>query len=712
MIKLSKYEDFIKTLETLLKKELNNLEKEKIKKAIKMAEYAHEGFFRKSGEPFITHPLEVSKILASLGLDVETMISGILHDVVEDSEGKVTLDDIKNEFGEKVALIVDGVTKVSKINAPVGNIEQKKKSETIQKMLFAMAEDVRVIFVKLADRLHNMRTIQFVKNEDKKKYKALETLEVYAPIAHKLGIHIIKWELEDLSFKVLRPKEYYKIKELVSEKKKEREERTNEYVNQLKLALKEHNINAKVEGRYKHYYSIWKKMIEKKKKFEEIYDLIGIRAIVDNIKFCYSALGVVHQIWVPLPGRFKDYIAAPKSNGYKSIHTTVITQYGEPLEIQIRDIQMHNEAEYGLIAHWIYKEKDVNLKQKWLIQLLDWRKELLQGNTNLSELKNELQLEEVFVLTPKGEIIHMPFGSTVIDFAYAIHTEIGHHFSGAKVNGKIVPIDYKLKNGDVIEILVNKSSKGPSLNWIKYSKSPRTKAKIRRFFREKEKEKLIDSGKDVIRKISKRLNISIEKFFELEKIQNFLKSHNLSVEEFYSRIGEGSITFNDILTIIEKKKEKQQKKKSNKKKSSSQNIVIIDGISNLDVHIAKCCMPVPGDNIVGVASRRGITVHRINCKNIRHIDEDRIFEAKWGTTNENGFTTILEIEFDKTERLPEIMNLLISNKINVTSFKLNESKNWNTIFANITIVVKSLSELYSVINDLEKKAGILKVRRR
>ncbi|OOC46231.1 (p)ppGpp synthetase [Thermosipho sp. 1223] len=712
MIKLFKYEDFIKALETLLKKELNNLEKEKIKKAIKMAEYAHEGFFRKSGEPFITHPLEVSKILASLGLDVETIISGILHDVVEDSEGKVTLDDIKNEFGEKVALIVDGVTKVSKINAPVGNIEQKKKSETIQKMLFAMAEDVRVIFVKLADRLHNMRTIQFVKNEDKKKYKALETLEVYAPIAHKLGIHIIKWELEDLSFKVLRPKEYYKIKELVSEKKKEREERTNEYVNQLKLALKEHNINAKVEGRYKHYYSIWKKMMEKKKKFEEIYDLIGIRAIVDNIKFCYSALGVVHQIWVPLPGRFKDYIAAPKSNGYKSIHTTVITQYGEPLEIQIRDIQMHNEAEYGLIAHWIYKEKDVNLKQKWLIQLLDWRKELLQGNTNLSELKNELQLEEVFVLTPKGEIIHMPFGSTVIDFAYAIHTEIGHHFSGAKVNGKIVPIDYKLKNGDVIEILVNKSSKGPSLNWIKYAKSPRTKAKIRRFFREKEKEKLIDSGKDVIRKISKRLNISIEKFFELEKIKNFLKSHNLSVEEFYSRIGEGSITFNDILTIIEKKKEKQQKKKTNKKNSNSQNIVIIDGISNLDVHIAKCCMPVPGDNIVGVASRRGITVHRTNCKNIRHIDEDRIFEAKWGTTNENGFTTILEIEFDKTERLPEIMNLLISNKINVTSFKLNESKNWNTIFANITIVVKSLSELYSVINDLEKKAGILKVRRR
>ncbi|ABR31165.1 (p)ppGpp synthetase [Thermosipho melanesiensis] len=704
-------EEFINNLETILKKELNESEIKLLEKAIKIAEFAHEGFYRKSGEPFITHPLEVSKILASLNLDLETIITGILHDVVEDSEGKVTLEDIEKNFGKEIALIVDGVTKVSKINAPVGNIEQKKKSETIQKMLFAMAEDVRVIFVKLADRLHNMRTIHFVKDPKKRKYKALETLEVYAPIAHKLGIHIIKWELEDLSFKVLYPKEYYKIKELVAEKKKEREERTNEYVNQLRLALKEHNISAKVEGRYKHYYSIWKKMKEKKKKFEEIYDLIGIRAIVNDVNSCYSAIGVVHQIWVPLPGRFKDYIAAPKSNGYKSIHTTVITQYGEPLEIQIRDVQMHNEAEYGLIAHWIYKEKNVNLKQKWLIQLLDWRKELLQGSTNLSELKNELQLDEVFVLTPKGEIIHMPIGSTVIDFAYAIHTEIGHHFSGAKVNGKIVPIDYKLKNGDVVEILVNKASKGPSLSWIKHAKSPRTKAKIRRFFREKEKEKLIESGKDVIRKLAKRLNLSIEKFFELEKIQNFLKSHNLTIEELYSRIGEGSITFTDLLSIIEKKQEKQEKK-SRKKSSNLKNVVVIDGITNLDVHIAKCCMPVPGDEIVGVSSRRGITVHRINCKNIRNIDEDRIFQARWAKNDENGFTTMLEIEFDKNDRLPEIMNLLISNKINVTSFKLTESKNWNTVFANITIVVKSLSEIHNIKKELEKKAGILRVKRK
>ncbi|RDI92137.1 GTP pyrophosphokinase (ATP:GTP 3'-pyrophosphotransferase)(ppGpp synthetase I) ((P)ppGpp synthetase) [Thermosipho africanus Ob7] len=704
-------EEYIKNLETVLNKNLSNEEKEKIKKAIKLAEYGHKGYYRKSGEPFITHPIEVSKILASLKLDITTIISGILHDTVEDSQGKVTLKDIEEMFGKEVALIVDGVTKVSKINAPVGNIEQKKKSETIQKMLFAMAEDVRVIFVKLADRLHNMRTIQYVEDEEKKKYKALETLEVYAPIAHKLGIHVIKWELEDLSFKVLYPKEYYMIKELVAEKKKEREERTNEYVNQLKLALKENNINAKVEGRYKHYYSIWKKMKEKNKKFEEIYDLIGIRAIVKDVQTCYTALGVVHHIWVPLPGRFKDYIAAPKSNGYKSIHTTVVTQYGEPLEIQIRDEEMHNEAEYGLIAHWIYKEKSVDLKQKWLLQLLDWRKELLQGSTNLSELKNELQLDEVFVLTPKGEIIHMPLGSTVIDFAYAIHTEIGHHFAGAKVNGKIVPINYKLKNGDVVEILVNKSSKGPSLSWIKYAKSPRTKAKIRRFFREKEKEKLIESGKDVIRKLSKRLNISIEKLLEHEKVNEFIKNHNLSIDEFYTRIGEGSITFNDLLELIENKPEKNYKKKT-KNSKKIKNAVEIDGISNIDIHIAKCCMPVPGDEIVGVASRRGITIHRINCKNIRDIDEDRLFKAKWLSDESNEFSTNLEIEFDKNERLAEIMNLLVSKNINVKSFKLNESKNWNSVFAHLTIVVKSLNELNDIISQLNKKSGILRVRRR
>ncbi|QTA38743.1 bifunctional (p)ppGpp synthetase/guanosine-3',5'-bis(diphosphate) 3'-pyrophosphohydrolase [Thermosipho ferrireducens] len=703
-------EQYIDELEKISAKSFSEKERVLLKKALNLAEYAHEGFYRKSGEPFITHPMEVTKILATLKLDVISLIAGLLHDSVEDSEGKVTFDVIRKEFGDTVAMIVDGVTKVSKINAPVGFSDQKKKSETIQKMLFAMAEDVRVIFVKLADRLHNMRTLGFVEDEEKRKYKALETLEVYAPIAHKLGIHIIKWELEDLSFKVLHPKEYYEIKELVSEKKKEREERTKEYVNQLKLALKEHNIIAEVEGRYKHYYSIWRKMVERKKRFDEIYDLIGIRAIVRDISSCYTAVGVVHNMWVPLPGRFKDYIAAPKSNGYKSIHTTVVTQYGEPLEVQIRDHEMHREAEYGLIAHWIYKEKSIDVKQKWLLQLLDWRRELVYGSTSLSDLKKELQLEEVFVLTPKGEIIHMPVGSTVIDFAYAIHTEVGHHYAGAKVNGKIVSIDYKLKNGDVVEILVNKTSKGPSLDWLKYAKSSRTKAKIRRFFREKEKERLVEEGKDVIRRIAKRLGISIEALLENEKLLKFMESHNLTREEFFIRIGEGIFTFNDLLSLIEKKEE-QRKRISSRKRKKQRNPVAIDGVKTIDVHVAKCCMPVPGDEIVGVASRRGITIHRLGCKNIRNITEDRVFKADWVSGESGYFSTTIEVEVDKNERLPELMSIFISKGISVNSVKVFELEKWDTVYVRFTIMVKSLNELTSLIREIEKKAGVVKVRR-
>jgi len=490
----------------LLGRKLEEADVQRLEKAIEMAEVAYEGLYRKSGEPFITHPIEVAKIVASLKLDVDSLIAAILHDAIEDSNGRVTYEMIEGTFGRDVSVIVDGVTKVSKINAPVGNIEQKKKVETIQKMLFAMAEDVRVIFVKLADRLHNMRTIDYVEEEEKRRYKAMETLEVYAPIAHKLGINVIRSELEDLSFKVLHYDEYQKIKNLVAQKKVEREERLKSYIQQLQSALQEHNINAFVEGRYKHYYSIWDKMVRKGKEFNELYDLLGVRVIVKDVTTCYTAVGIVHSLWVPLPGRFKDYIATPKSNGYRSIHTTVITQFGEPLEVQIRDHEMHEEAEYGLIAHWAYKDAEgtVDVKQKWLVRLTEWRKELSQGYTSLDDLKRELQMSEVFVLTPKGEIIHLPYGATPIDFAYAVHTEVGHRYAGARVNNKIVPIDYQLNNGDVVEIITSKTSTGPSLDWLKYAKSPRTKAKIKRFFKEKEREQLLERGKDVLRRVAKR----------------------------------------------------------------------------------------------------------------------------------------------------------------------------------------------------------------
>lgn len=704
-------DELISECEKLSGTSFKEVDKNRIKKAIELAKVAYEGLFRKSGEPFITHPLEVAKIVASLKLDVDSIIAAILHDAIEDSSGKVTYEMIQKEFGNNIALIVDGVTKVSKINAPVGNVEQRKKLETIQKMLFAMAEDVRVIFVKLADRLHNMRTMDFVEDIEKKRYKALETLEVYAPIAHKLGINIIKSELEDLCFKILYYKEYQKIKELIAQKRVEREERLKLYIQQLKTSLQEQNIEAIVEGRYKHYYSIWKKMIEKGKEFNELYDLMGVRAITKDVTSCYTTIGIVHNLWVPLPGRFKDYIAAPKSNGYRSIHTTVITQFGEPLEVQIRDQMMHEEAEYGLIAHWAYKEGEptIDVKQKWLLKLTEWRKELSQGYSSIDDLKRELQMSEVFVLTPKGEIFHLPYGSTPIDFAYAVHTEIGHHFAGAKVNGRIVSIDYQLNNGDVVEIIVNKSSPGPSLDWLRYAKSARTKAKIKRFFKEKEKEKLIERGKDVLRIVAKKLNISIEELLERNEIIKYRNSHQIDEEEFLTRLGDKTITQDDLLTILGYK-EYKKKKVSEKKKNQTKSLVIVDGIEGLEVIFAKCCNPIPGDRIIGTASKRGLVIHRANCVNIANIDNERKFPAFWQTDVNAQFVVLIKMEIDRKERVPDLLSRAMERKIEIKNFKFEDiSDDFVIISLNVNVV--SLEQLEEIINFFKSSPGVRKVVR-
>lgn len=703
--------NFINEIEKLLEKKITNEDEQKIAQAIELAKIAYEGLYRKSGEPFISHPLEVAKIVASLKLDIESIIAAILHDAIEDSNGKVTYEMIEKQFGHDIALIVDGVTKVSRINAPVGNIEQRKKLETIQKMLFAMAEDIRVIFVKLADRLHNMRTIDFVEDVEKKKYKALETLEVYAPIAHKLGINVIKSELEDLSFKVLHYDEYQKIKQMIAQKKVEREERLKIYIQQLETALQEHNIKAKVEGRYKHYYSIWKKMIQKGKDFNELYDLMGLRAIVNDVTSCYTTIGIVHNLWVPLPGRFKDYIAAPKSNGYRSIHTTVITQFGEPLEVQIRDYQMHEEAEYGLIAHWAYKEGEptVDIKQKWILRLAEWRKELSQGYASLDDLKKELQMSEVFVLTPKGEIIHLPYSATPIDFAYAVHTEIGHHFAGAKVNGKIVPIDYQLNNGDVVEIIVNKSSPGPSLDWLRYAKSPRTKAKIKRFFKEKEKEQLIERGKDVLRRIAKKLNISIEELLEKPEIKKYQTAHQIDEEEFIIRLGDKTLTQDDLLSILGIK-EQQKKKTQTKKKKSTGSLVIVDGLEGLEILFAKCCNPIPGDKIVGVASKRGLVIHRSNCANVVNLGNDRKFLAVWRADINAQFNVLVKIELDRKERVPDLLSKAMEKKVEIRNFKF-EIISDDYVIISLNVNVQSLEELEEIMKFFKSFPGIRKVVR-
>ncbi len=703
--------EIIQEFERLLGRKLEEPAIQKLEKAIQLAEIAYEGLYRKSGEPFISHPIEVAKIVADLKLDVDSLVAAILHDAIEDSSGRVTYEMIEKEFGKDIALIVDGVTKVSRINAPVGNIEQKKKVETIQKMLFAMAEDVRVIFVKLADRLHNMRTIDFVEDEEKRRYKAMETLEVYAPIAHKLGINVIRSELEDLSFKVLHYDEYQRIKNLVAQKKVEREERLTNYIQQLQSALQEHDIDAFVEGRYKHYYSIWNKMIRKGRDFNELYDLLGMRIIVTDVTTCYTVVGIIHSLWVPLPGRFKDYIATPKSNGYRSIHTTVVTQFGEPLEIQIRDQQMHEEAEYGLIAHWAYKEGHgtIDMKQEWLVRLAEWRKELSQGYASLDDLKRELQMSEVFVLTPKGEIIHLPYGATPIDFAYAVHTEIGHHYGGARVNGKIVPIDHQLSNGDVVEIIVNKVSPGPSLDWLRYAKSPRTKAKIKRFFKEKEKEQLLERGKDVLRRVAKKINISIDELLQSQEIQKYQSMHQIDEEEFTTRLGDKSITQEELLIMLGYK-EQQKKKVERKKKRSPTSMVLVDGLETLDILFAKCCNPIPGDSIVGVSSKRGLVIHRSNCRNVIGVGNDRKFPALWRSDITSQFGVVLKMEIDRKERVPDILSRAIEQKIEVRNFKF-ETIDYDFVIISMNVAVRSLEEFKEVIYFFSSIPGVRKVVR-
>ncbi len=681
-------------------------------KAYDVARYAHDNFYRDSGDPFIVHPVEVCKILAQMNVDIQTLVAAMLHDAVEDSQGKVKIEDIEKEFGSQIARIVDGVTKVSKLNAPVGTSDSKLKLETIQKMLFAMAEDIRVIFVKLADRLHNMRTIEFVKDEQKKIYKARETLEIYAPIAHKMGIYSIKWELEDLAFKVLNRNEYNRIKALVAEKKKEREQRIKEYVEILRRALHENDIEAQVEGRFKHYYGIWQKLKEKGKNFNEIYDLFGIRAIVNDIPTCYNVLGIVHSIWKPLPGRIKDYIAAPKSNGYRSLHTTVVTGYGEPLEIQIRDKEMHTEAEYGLIAHWIYKD-GINVKtmQKWVNQLLEWRKELTKDLSGLEEFKKELQMDEVFVFTPKGEVKHLPLGATPIDFAYAIHTDIGHKFTGAKVNGKLVPISYQLRNGDLVEIIVGKVGK-PSLDWLKYAKSPRTKAKIRKYFREKLQSELIDRGTDVLRRISKQLSKSIEEIMESDVIKRYLQNQGISEEEFYSRIAEGTITYGELINLLNPLAEKSATKPYEKKQKpiSPSSAVEVSGLKNIEIHMAKCCGPVPGDEIIGIIGRRGLTIHTATCSNVRHVEADRIFEARWNGDPQGKYETTLRVTIREKADIGQLVQLLENRGITVLKVLFTSTKQTYSIVL-LSLIVSNLKQLEEAKKSLEAARNIISVER-
>ncbi len=648
-------------------------------KAYKTAKKYHGDQLRKSGEPFIVHPLSVGMILADIELDQTSIAAAILHDVVEDTE--YNLEKVTSEFGNSIARIINGVTKLDKL---VFNTKEEQQVSNIRKMIIAMSEDVRIIIVKLADRLHNMRTLSPL-NKEKRKKIANETLEVYAPIAHRLGIYQIKSELEDLSFQFLQKKEYQKIKEMIDEKLKERKILVDEAIVLVKEKLGEINIDADISGRIKSYNSIYRKITEQNRKFEDIYDVIAIRIIVDDVKSCYSVLGIIHSLWKPVPGRFKDFIANPKFNMYQSLHTTVIGLKGKPLEIQIRTYEMHKVAEYGIASHYKYKEGGPGLNEfdkrvAWMRQLLDWQKELKDPREYMESLRLDLFEEEVFIFTPKGKVMNLPRGATPIDFAYLVHTDVGHNALGAKINGVMVPIESTLDNGNIVEIIVSKSPKGPSRDWLNIVKTSRAKNKIRQWFSKEQRQETYSTGREIMLKILRKNSLSFKTvagdlFEEVAKEMNFDKASTL-----FRSIGSHKVSAHQVFTKIIKKLNQTddkkeltiddiRKKETEKKKGSG---IKVKGMEEVLTTIAKCCNPVPGDKIVGYITRgKGVSVHRIDCTNVNTLmstENERFIEVNWDSKAPNKFNAEIQIEaLDRTKLLRDITNVIGEYDLNILS---------------------------------------------
>jgi GTP pyrophosphokinase len=646
-------------------------------------------------------------------MDIDTIIAGLLHDTVEDCD--VPIEKVEKNFGQDVARIVNGVTKISnlKLNERLSRSDMKsiEKVETIRKMLLAMSTDIRVIVVKLSDRLHNMRTLDFVKR-DKQLIKSQETLKIYAPIAHRLGINKIKAELEDLSFKYLHPDIYAELNQKLLTKLSNRQNSIDEYAETVKTELKKHRIKVDVSGRAKHLYSVWNKMLKKGKTFDDIYDIIALRIITENQNQCYASLGIVHSMWSPMPGRIKDYIATPKFNGYKSLHTTVITNKGEPLEIQIRDWNMHEEAEFGLAAHWAYKQGVNSQKVKFLQNLMELHKDIAQSAFDIKDIETNLLSKEIFVFTPQGEIIHLPKGATPIDFAYAIHTDIGNHFAGAKINGRIVPISYELQNSDVVEIIVNRNFNGPSIDWLKNAKSPRTASKIKKYYRQKNEKILIDRGKDKFRDLAKKLNISIDDILNKLKEEAFFIKYNIKNEEdLFIKIELEDINIQTIRSYFIQEEDQEKEQKITKTKSTfSKPSVIVDGVEGVETHFAKCCTPVPGDEIIGIIGRRGIGIHRTNCKNIRGVKGDKKLHVEWNTSeDQTSFVAILSLDMESKDVMNSVRDVLKAEKGYIEKFEI--IKQSDILTTKIRIKVRNIEHLIRITHKIQDIKGIYSVRR-
>lgn len=710
-----------------------------IEKAYKVASEAHEGQKRKSGEPYIIHPLCVAIILADLELDKETIVAGLLHDAVEDTW--MTYEEVEKEFGSEVALLVDGVTKLGQLSYSADKVEVQ--AENLRKMFLAMAKDIRVILIKLADRLHNMRTLQYMRPE-KQQEKARETMDIYAPIAMRLGISKIKVELDDLSLKYLKPDVYYDLVHKVALRKSEREQFVGAIVKEVKKHMDDANIKAQVDGRVKHFFSIYKKMVNQDKTIDQIYDLFAVRILVDTVKDCYAALGVIHEMYKPIPGRFKDYIAMPKPNMYQSLHTTLIGPNGQPFEIQIRTYEMHRTAEYGIAAHWKYKEssdgkapvgKSEEEKLNWLRQILEWQRDMSDNKEFMSLLKNDLDLfaDSVYCFTPQGDVKTLPSGSTPVDFAYSVHSAVGNKMVGARVNGKLVPIEYEIKNGDRIEIITSQNSQGPSRDWLKLVKSTQAKNKINQWFKKELKEDNILKGKEMLAQYARAKGFKIANYTKTQYLEAVLRKYGFRDWDLVlAAIGHGGLkegqVFNKLVEAYDKENKKnltdeqvleaasetQEKLHIAKSKSG----IVVKGIHDVAVRFSKCCNPIPGDEIVGFVTRgRGITIHRTDCVNVLNMsetDRTRLIEAEWqqpDTKEKEKYTAEIQVYANnRTGLLVDLSKIFTERKIDLRSINSRTSKQEKATIS-MSFEIGSKEELRSLIEKIRQVESVIDVER-
>ena len=700
-----------------------------VRRAYEYAEAAHAGQVRKSGDPYFCHPCAVAVILTDLMLDATTIAAGLLHDCVEDVEG-CTLEVIREKFGDEVALLVDGVTKLSQLN--FANREEAQ-AETLRKMFLAMAKDIRVVLIKLADRLHNMRTLKWQRPERQVPI-ARETLDIYAPLAHRLGVYTIKWELEDLSLRYIDPEGYYELVRLVGMKREEREQLIAQVTQELKAKLSENGIKCEIDGRPKHFYSIYKKMKSQNKTFDQINDLIAVRVLVNTKQDCYFVLGIVHTMWMQVPGRFKDYISMPKANMYQSLHTTVLNQ-GRPFEVQIRTFEMHRTAEYGIAAHWRYKEgkaaDELDTKLSWLRRILDWQSDAKDPGDFSELLKFDLFADEVFVFTPKGDVVSLPRGATPLDFAYRIHSAVGNRCIGAKVNGRIVPLSHQLDTGDFVEVMTSSSSHGPSRDWLNIVKTSEAKAKIRAWLKKEQREENIVHGKELLEREAKRLGYSLSQLTKSELIETLYKRYSVqSYDDVCAMVGFGGLSTIQVLNrLIEEYKKTQKVEETapplpevnkpeempRRQPSSSSNGVIVKGESGMLVRFAKCCSPLPGDKIIGYITRgRGVSVHRADCVSLKDpgVEQDRLIEVEWENQDSSGTyeSEIKIICYNRTGLLAELSVLFASMEVPVSAISAHALKDSTFIF-HISLVIKNTQQLHKIIKELNKWPDIIEVSR-